>query len=254
VDSKFEHGVLALLSEAWHTERVEHGWLKGVVEAATPLLQPDLGLVGAIARAGRASAADLSIVPYAQGIPDDLFRVMDKVVSFSRSTSEMRRNFAARAPVMTFSEFSCYAELAEMLAPVGIVDVAVLFTGPVFGSSLAIAANYRERRYFTPNQRATLCATVSQLSIAFNAQRYAHGAEGSSEDLSKVLVPEQASVELRCAELLALGLDTKEIAVALDISPDAVRKHISNGMKRHGVQTREQLIELAAGGGLRLAV
>lgn len=253
MDRPFEHGVLTLLSEAWRTERAEQAWLKGVVEAATPLLQPELGIVGAIARAGRASAADLSVVPYAQGLPNELFTVMDKVVTFSRSTNEMRRNFAARAPVMTFSEFSCYGELVELLAPVGIRDVAVLFTGPVFGNSLAIAANYRERHYFTPSQRATLCAAVAQLSIAFNAQRYAHAAEGCREELSKVLVPEQASVELRCAELLALGLDTKEIAVALDISPDAVRKHISNGMKRHGVQTREQLIELAAGGALRLA-
>lgn len=253
MSDSFEHGVLTLLSEAWQTERAEADWLKGVVEAADPLLKPDLGIVAVLAKAGRASAADLSVVPYGRGLPSDLFSVIGKVITFSRSTSDMRRNFACRGPVMTFSEFSCYSELAELLAPVGIRDVAVLFTGPVFGCSLAVAANYRDRHYFTPHHRATLSAAVSQLSIAFNAQRFAHGAEGAASELSKVLVPEQASVELRCAELLALGLDTKEIAVALDISPDAVRKHISNGMKRHGVQTREQLVERVLGAGLRLA-
>lgn len=253
MSSSFEIGILSLLSEAWRTEREESAWLQKLVAAAGPVLQPDLGIVGAIAKAGRASAADLTVVPYAEGLPNELFTVMDKVVAFSRSTNEMRRNFASRAPVMTFNEFSCYAELRRLLAPVGIGDVAVLFTGPVFGCSLAIAANYRERHYFTPAEHATLCAAVSQLSVAFNAQRFAHSPEGARDDLSKVLLPGQTSVELRCAELLALGLETKEIAVALDISPDAVRKHISNGMKRHGVQTREQLIERVAGGPLRMA-
>src|SRR5688572_10364125 len=117
--SPFEMGVLKLLAEAWQTQRHERDWLRGVVEAAGPLLAPDLGIVGAIAKAGRASPADLSIVPYAQDLPGELFGVMDQLIGFARSTSEMRRNFASRAPVMTFSEFSCYGRLVELLTPVG---------------------------------------------------------------------------------------------------------------------------------------
>ncbi len=248
----FEMGVLKLLSEAWQTERAELDWLRGLVEAATPLLAPDRGIVGAIANAGRASPRDLTIVPYAQGLPNELFAVMDKLVQFARSTSEMRSNFASRGPLMTFSEFSCYPELMRLLAPVGIGDVAVLFTGQVFGSSLALAANYSERRYFTPPHKAALCAAASHLAVAFNAQRFVHAPEGNREPLEKLLQPEQGTVELRCVELLALGLDTKEIAQALDISPETARKHISNSMKRNGVRTREQLIERATVGGLRL--
>jgi DNA-binding CsgD family transcriptional regulator len=251
MSTSFDGRVLNLLAQAWRTERAEPVWLREVVNAAEPLFAPDAGVVGAIAKAGLESPADLSIVPYAQGVPDDIFPVIGKLVEFSRAANDMRRNFASRAPVMTFSDFSCYAQLTALLEPVGVRDVALIFTGPVFGSSLALAAAFTHRYYLTAQQRATLVAASSQLAIAFNAHRFAHGASSQGEELAKVLSPEQASVELRCAELLALGLETKEIAQALDISPEAARKHLSNAMKRRRVHTRVELVEQITGRALR---
>jgi DNA-binding CsgD family transcriptional regulator len=251
MSTSFERHVLGLLAEAWQTQRPEANWLAAVVNAASPLFAPDAGIVGAIAKASHDSPADLSITPYAQGVPNDVFPVIGKLVEFSRASNDMRRNFASRAPVMTFSDFSCYAQLAPLLEPVGVKDVALMFTGPVFGSSLSLAAAFTQRYYLTPQQRAVLSAATPQLAIAFNAHLFAQREASHPEDLAKVLLPEQASVELRCAELLALGLDTKDIAQALDISPEAVRKHLSNAMKRRQVSTRVELVEQLTGRALR---
>lgn len=73
--------------------------------------------------------------------------------------------------------------------------------------------------------------------------RRLHGDSDPAEDFNSILSPVPQSVEDRCADLLALGLDTKDIAVALEISVDAARKHISNAMKRLGASCRQELIE-----------
>ncbi|MBX3226123.1 MAG: response regulator transcription factor [Labilithrix sp.] len=245
--SELEDDVLRLLSEAWQVGRSEGEWLEGIVGAAEPILRPDMGIIAAIATASRASSSDLRIVPCARGMPDSLFGIVDELVTFSRADNQMRRNFASHAPVMTFSDFSCYARLREILESSGLRDVAVLFTGPLFGTSLAVAAGYRERRYFSPRERRLLGAAAAQLSVALDSHRIAH--RRSERELALVLQPGHESIETRCVELLSLGLETKELAQAIGISFDAARKHISNSMKRHGVSTREALLERLRSGG-----
>jgi DNA-binding CsgD family transcriptional regulator len=241
VESSLRDAVLRLLAEAWQTQRPAAEWLRGVVEAVEPLLAPELGAVGAIVEAGQDQTKQLSVVPYARNLPHDLFPLIERLVTFSRSGNDMRRNFASRAPVMTFSEFTCYNTLKQMLAPAGIGDVAVIFVGPVVGTSLALASVHRERRYFLQPERRVLAAAAEQLRTAFACHRLASNGSASASELVNVLSPERISIESRCCELLLLGLDTKDIAEALQTSPETVRKHLSNSMKKQGVRTRDAL-------------
>jgi DNA-binding CsgD family transcriptional regulator len=242
MDQAFIAGSLRLVSEGWQLERTEQDWLAGIVRASAPLLRAKLGVVGAIARASAESSADLSVVPYAEGVPSEVFAVTEGLVAYSRATNEMRRNFARRAPAMTFSDFSCYPDLRSLLKPAGLKDVAVLFAGSVVGTSLAIVAPHQERYYFSKGEHDVLAAVMTQLGNAAACFQFAKHGTADPAELVGVLQPQAASVEVRCGELLAFGLDTKDIAQALHISPEAARKHISNAMRRLGVRTRGDLV------------
>lgn len=74
--------------------------------------------------------------------------------------------------------------------------------------------------------------------------------EPSMDEIDPESVPNLSPREVQVLEQLALGFRGAEIAEALGISPDTVRVHVRNAMRKLGARTRAQAIGIAMSKGI----
>ena len=72
----------------------------------------------------------------------------------------------------------------------------------------------------------------------------------SMDEIDDKAVPELSPREVQVIEQLALGFRGTEIAESLGISPDTVRVHVRNAMRKLGARTRAQAIGIAINKGI----
>ena len=76
------------------------------------------------------------------------------------------------------------------------------------------------------------------------------GPEAAMDSIDPASVPALSPREVQVLEQLALGFRGTEIAEKLGISPDTVRVHVRNAMRKLGARTRAQAIGIAIGKGI----
>jgi PAS domain S-box-containing protein len=74
--------------------------------------------------------------------------------------------------------------------------------------------------------------------------------EPAMDEIDPESVPALSPREVQVLEQLALGFRGTEIAEALGISPDTVRVHVRNAMRKLGARTRAQAIGIAMNKGI----
>lgn len=74
--------------------------------------------------------------------------------------------------------------------------------------------------------------------------------EPAMDEIGPESVPALSPREVQVLEQLALGFRGTEIAEALGISPDTVRVHVRNAMRKLGARTRAQAIGIAMSKGI----
>ena len=74
--------------------------------------------------------------------------------------------------------------------------------------------------------------------------------EPAMDDVDKIQAPSLSPREVEVLEQLALGYRGTEIAEKLGISPDTVRVHVRNAMRKLGARTRAQAIGMAMNKGI----
>ncbi len=74
--------------------------------------------------------------------------------------------------------------------------------------------------------------------------------EPAMDEIDPESVPALSPREVQVLEQLALGFRGTEIAEALGISPDTVRVHVRNAMRKLGARTRAQAIGIAMSKGI----
>ncbi len=103
----------------------------------------------------------------------------------------------------------------------------------------AVSFASRRRCRLTPE---TCCYADFIARTAFEASRRLRGLSAAPS-----LVPHLATREIQCIRRLALGENDKQVARALDISPDTVRQYVKSARQSYRARTRAQLIALALG-------
>ena len=234
--------VLQVLEAAWRMNEPSDVWLKRVVIAAHEALPADLGTIGVICETQGSSPSARALQPYAHCLREEFYPLLPKLADFATTTNQLRRDFACRRPVATFSSFRCYSQLLEIIGPAQIADVLVIFVGVILGESLSVATVHRQRRYVDEQEMKLLVALSEQLEKAFLCHRVSRAEGASSDRVAAALLPSETTDCDRACELLALGLDYKEIAEALETSDDVARRHIFKAMKACGVHSKEELI------------
>lgn len=112
----------------------------------------------------------------------------------------------------------------------------------VTGDGRKVEVEYNATANVLPGRHLTI--------FVVHAEGHRETVEPAMDEIDPGSVPALSPREVQVLEQLALGFRGTEIAEALGISPDTVRVHVRNAMRKLGARTRAQAIGIAMSKGI----